>query len=84
MENIKQMWKGKYKDSTKSKLARIKCNTPPSEWEVDCFSFGNQSSGSASPQKGPIKRITSKISILNLKVKWWFRKNINTIHVQRS
>ena len=73
MENIKQMGKGKYKDSRKTKPARINCNTP-FEWEVGWFSFGNQSSGGASPQKEPIKRIASKISILNSKVKWWFRK----------
>ena len=69
MDNIKKMGKGKYKDSTKSKPTRIKCNTPTSEWEVGWFSFGNQSSGVASPQNGPIKRIASKISILNSKVK---------------
>ena len=62
------MGKGKYKDSRKTKPARINCNTP-FEWEVGWFSFGNQSSGGASPQKEPIKRIASKISILNSKVK---------------
>ena len=63
------MGKWKYKDSTRNKPTRIKCNTPPSKREVGWFSFGNQRSGCASPQKGPIKRRASKISILNLNVK---------------